>query len=308
MATYLTWHRKPTVRRVTWVCGAEPCLAREVVAAHRVGGTPDQLVTLFASEARERDIWDLLLSYPPPGGRRVTVYDAECLKDLSLVADLVAADGMAAAVTVFVSADADFGEGEHLAALKASRDGQLIRCCAPSSTEDKAALVASWWPGATVSFGYEVLTRSGALEVAWQACGQARMAGLQPTPGMAALVCPQADAGELADLLIAGDKPKAMALAAVVPLGEVPGVIGLLDSRLSLAQEIGAALRQGMEPREAAASTRADRFVTRKVTPYALGYDAPRVRRLRRALADVDAALRSGASVGVAESLVALWS
>jgi hypothetical protein len=307
MATYLTWHRNPAVRRVTWVCGTEACLAREVVAAHRAGAGPDQAVTWFAGEVPERAIWDQLLSYPPPGGRRAVVYEADRLRDLHLVADLVAARGMDAAVTVFVSAEPDFGDGPHLRALRASRDGQMVRCCAPSSLEDRVALVASWWPGAAPNLGYEVLARCGSLEDAWKACEQARLAGLEPTAAMAGLVCPQAAGGDLADVLMAGDKPKAMALAAAVPRAEIPGVIGLLEYRLSLAQQMGAGLRSGLPPREAAARLHVDRFVAGKVAPYAAAYDAPRVRRLRGVLADADAACRSGAAVGVAESLVALW-
>lgn len=307
MASYLQWSRNPVLRRVTWVCGAEPCLVREVVAAHRAGADPDRLVTFFAGETPERDIWDLLLSYPPPGGRRAVVYDADRLRSLHLVADLAAARGMDAAVTVFVSPEADFGDGGHLAALKASRSAQTVRCCAPSSLEDRVALVASWWPGATANLAYDVLTRAGSLDAAWQACLQARAAGLEPLPAMAALACQQAAAGDLADLLFAGDKPRAMALAAEVPRAEIPGLVGLLDYRLGLAQEAGAALRSGLAPREVAGQLRADRFIAGKVVPHAAAYDASRVRRLRRVLADADAACRSGASIGVAESVIALW-
>ena len=307
MATYLQWSRNPVVRRLTWVCGTEAYLARQVVAAHREGAGPDQVVTLFAGETPSRDIWDLLLSYPPPGGRRAVVHDADRLKDLPLVADLAAARGMDTAVAVFVSPEPDFGDGEHIRALRASRDGQMVRCCPPSSLEDRVALVASWWPGATSNLGYDVLARAGSLEAAWQACEQARRAGLEPLPAMAGLVCPQAAAGDLADLLIAGDKARAMALAAEVPRSGVPGLIGLLDYRLGVAQEAGAALRSGTPAREVAAHLRVDRFVAGKIIPHAAAYDSSRVRRLRRVLADADAACRSGASIGVAESLVACW-
>jgi hypothetical protein len=312
--TYLTWARRPTVRRLTWVCGPEPALVGAVVAAHREGGTPDQAVTLFADgkPGTERGIWDLLLSYPQDG-RRAVVHGAERLKSTSLVADLAAARGMDAAVTVFVSAEPGFATdgGElapHLAALKAARDGQIIRCCAPSSAEARAALVASWWPGAGVSLGYDVLARCGSLQAAWQACDQATRAGLEPTPARVSLVCPQTPAGELADLLVAGERPRAAALAAAVPREAVGALLGLLDYRLGLAAEIGDHLRSGLTPREAAAAVRADRFVSGKVAPHARAYDARRVRRLRGVLAQADAAWRAGARAGVVEAVVALWT
>jgi len=313
--TYLTWARHPTVRRLTWVCGPEPALVGAVVAAHREGGTPEQAVTLFADgkAAAERSIWDLLLSYPPPGGRRAVVHGAERLKSTGLVADLAAARGMDAAVTVFVSADHGFAsDGDslapHLAALKAARDGQIIRCCAPSSAEARAALVASWWPGAGLPLGRELLARCGSLQVAWQACDQARRAGLEPTPARLALVCPQEASGELADLLVAGERGRAMALAAAVPREAVGALIGLLDYRLALAGELGDLLRAGQDQREAVAGVRGDRFVCGKVAPHARAYDWRRVRRLRRVLARADAAWRAGAPAGVVETVVALWT
>jgi hypothetical protein len=312
--TYLTWARHPTVRRLTWVCGPEPALVGAVVAAHREGGSPGQSVALFADgrAGTERGIWDELLSYPPQGGRRAVVHGAERLKSTGLVADLAAAKGMDAAVTVFVSADHGFAtEGDglapHLAALKAARDGQIIRCCAPSSAEARAALVASWWPGAGLPLGRELLARCGSLQAAWQACDQARRAGLEPTPARVALVCPQASAGELADLLVAGERGPAMALAAAVPRDAIGALIGLLDYRLALAGEIGDGLRAGQDQREAAAS-RADRVVAGKVAPHARAYDWRRVRRLRAVLARADAAWRAGAPVGVVETVVALWT
>jgi hypothetical protein len=289
------------------VYGPEPCLAREVVAAHRAGSGPDQAVTFFAGETPERDIWDTLLSYPSPGGRRAVVYEADKLRNLDLAADLVRARGMDAAVTVFVSSEPDLPSPGSLAALKSSRDGQVVRCCAPSSLEDRVALVASWWPGATPNLGYEVLSRCGSLEDAWRACEQARLAELKPVSAMVGMVCSGAATGDLADLLMAGDKPGAMSLAAELPRAEVPSVIGLLEYRLSLAQQLGAVVRSGLSPREAAAELRVDRFIAAKVGPHAAAYDASRVRRLRGVLAGADAACRSGAAVGVAESVIALW-
>jgi hypothetical protein len=311
MATYLQWSRKKPLRKVTWVCGPEPVLAREVVAAHREGAPPGQCTAVFAGEDPEREVWDLLLSDPPPGGRRAVVYGAEKLRDPGSVA-LLAAEGADTAYAVFVSADADFGrEGgklvPHLAALQASRHGQLIRCCEPSGAEDRTALVASWWPGATPNFAYDVLTRCGSLERAWLACEQARLAELEPTLAMAAAVCPAEPGGEFADLLMSGDKAAAVAAARQVSRPELGAVIGLLASRLTAAEQIAEGVRHGMHPREAASSGHVDRFVASRVIPCLGAYGADRIRRLRRLLAGSEAAWRSGSPAGVAESIVALW-
>jgi hypothetical protein len=305
VATYSTWRKSQTVRRLTWVCGTEACLAAEVVAAHRAGADPSQLATFWAGETPERDIWDTLLSYAPPGGRRAVVYGAERLKYPDTIADLAAAQGMDAAVTVFVSGEGDFtkeggGLAPHLEVLKAARDGQLVRCCAPSSFEAKAALLAVWWPGMAQTTAYDVLARCGSLQAAWQACRQGNAAGLEPSPAYAVLVCPAAPGGDLADLLIAGEKQRAMVLAAQLSRGEVGALIGLLDYRLTAAAEIRAEQRDGGEEGR-------PRYGMGKIARHAQAYDPARVLRLRGVLAGIDSAWRSGAAVGLAESIVARW-
>lgn len=311
MASYIQWQKSRPLRKVTWVCGPEPVLAREVVAAHREGAPPGQCAAVFAGEAPEYETWDRLLSDPPPGGRRTVVYGAEKLRDLGNVA-LLAAEGADASYAVFVSADTDFArEGgklvPHLAALQASRHGQIVRCCEPSSAEARTALVASWWPGATLTFAYDVLARCGSLERAWLACEQARLAGLPPTAAMAAVACPAGPGGEFADLLMSGNKAGAAAAAGQVSRGELGAVIGLLASRLAVAEQIGEGTRQGLHPREAASREHVDRFAASRVIPYLGAYGAGRIRRLRRVLAGSEAAWRSGSLTGVAESLIARW-
>lgn len=267
---------------------------------------------MFAGEDPERDIWDLLLAVPPSGGRRVTVYGAERLKHLENVPVLVGDEGLDTAFAVFVSSAGDFERDEdkklapHLAALQSSRSGQLVRCCAPTSAADRVALVASWWPGATTVFAHDVLSRCVTLERAWQACDQARRAGLEPTPAMAAAVCPEEPGWNLADHLMSGDKRRAMAVARRLPRGELAALIGLLASRLSVAEQIAEGVRTGLSPREAAARL-PERYVANKVAPYAAAYGTDRTRRCRRILAAMEAAWRAGAPAGLAESLVALW-
>ena len=299
------------MRRVTWVCGPEAVLARDVVAAHRDGASPGQCVTLFAGAAPEREVWDLLLSLPPDGGRRAVVHGAEKLKDASAVPALAREDSLATAFAVFVSSAPDFERDggalvPHLAALQASKAGQLVRCCEPSKAEDRTALVASWWPGASRTLAYDLLTRCGSLERAWHACAQARMAGLRPEPRALAVACPGEPAGDLADLLMAG-KRQAAAGVARDAAGETPAVIGLLAQRLSAVEVIAAGVRSGLSAREVASRGHVDRFTAALVVPHVGAYDAERVSRCRRLLAFAESAWKSGARDGVPEMLVAGW-
>jgi hypothetical protein len=312
VATYSVWNKARPVRRVTWVCGPEPVLAREVVDAHLRGAPPDQCGTLFAGDMPERELWDRVLADPPLGGRRIVVYGAEKLREPENVALAVGPDVADSAYAVFVSAAGDFEREDgalvpHLAALQASRAGQLIRCCAPSSADARAELVASWWPGSSVVTGQDVLMKSGSLEKSWLACEKARRAGLSPSTVTVAAVCIAEPSGQLADLLMAGTKHRAMAAARRLTREELGAVIGLLAHRLLVAELIADGVKSGMTPREAVADKRVDRFVASRVLPYLPSYTDARIRSCRAVLAGAETAWRNGVSAGVAESLVALW-
>jgi hypothetical protein len=312
MATFTVWAKKRPVRRVAWVCGPEAALVAEVVAAHRDGAPDGQAVTLYAGDSPERDIWDQLLSCPVSGGRRAVVYGAERLARTGNVPELAEAAELGTAFAVLVSADADFPRdgtalAPHLAALQGSKNGQLIRCCEPGRLEDRIALVASWWPGASPVFAQTVLDRCGSLDEAWQACRTARLARLKPEPAMAAAVCPRSPAGDFSDRLIAGDKRGAMAAARELGSGEIAAVIGLTAFRLAVVEAVADGLRDGLSAREAAARAPGPRFAALQVSRHASGYSTEKVRRRREVLARADAAQRSGAPAGVAESLVAGW-
>lgn len=315
MATFTQWNRKRPLKRIAYVCGAEPVLVREVLQAYR-DAAPGQGVTLFAGSAPERDIWDLLLSYPPVGGRRAFIYQADKLRRISGFEALAAAEGMDTAYAVFISADPDFprtgedGKGDltpALAVLQDSRHAQLIRCCAPSKDEDAVQLVATWWPGAGANFAFDVLARcGGSLQAAYDACEKARLAGLPP--GAAALsVCIAPPDDSLADRLIAGDKPRAVQAALTSGHGAVGALIGLLAARLNILEALADAQREGIDTAEAGQRLRIDRFVLRKLAPHAAAYGQARVRRCRELLAVAETAWRGGATEGVAEAIVALW-
>lgn len=310
MATYLQWSRSRPVRPVTWVCGAQPVLVHDVTEAHRAtaAGLP---VTLYAADG-EREVWDVLFSEPPVPGRVTVVHGAEKLKSGDYAEMLARGQGPAGCTAVFVLDGDDFPREEgklpaYLLAARASRSGQLVRCCEPSRASDRAALVASWWPGLNTALARDVLDRCGSLEAAWQACAQARAAGLAPTLAMTSVVCRGEPAGELAELLTAGKRSQAMAVAQKIPHGELGGVIGLLAVRLTVIEQLTEMTRAGLQARDAVSRMRADRFTAVRVAPYLGAYRPDRVRRCRRLLANLEAAWRDGVRAGVAESLAALW-
>jgi hypothetical protein len=287
-------------------------LVREVTAAHRAGAPPDLCAAMFAGDTLEHEIWDRVLTVSAVAGQRTMVYGAEKLKAPGNIALLTAEPALSTSYTVFVSGETDFASEDgklapYLTVLQKAKTGQLVRCCEPSKLDDRVALVANWWPGASPQFAYTVLERCGSLERAWLACEQARLADLKPERPMAAVVCPDGAGGSFADLLMAGKKPAACTAAGRLGRNDLGAVIGLLASRLAVIEQIADGVRLGMKPREAAARQHIGQFEASRVIPYLGAYGASRIQRCRMVLAGADAAWRSGVRDGVAASVTALW-
>lgn len=313
MATYSQWDKRRKLTPLTWVCGAEPALVREVTTAYRAGCPADGTSVLWAGSSSDREVWDTVLSDPLGAATRLLlIYAAERLKEVEPMAALAA--GAPSGRVVFVSGSPDFArEGDvlapHLACIQASKYGQMIRCARPGRAEDLVKLVASWWPGSGRNLAAAVLTRCGGdLALARQGCEKATAAGLAPTDSAVAAVCVPGPAASFADPLIAGHKAAAMAAARQAGREITGPAIGLLETRLSVLALIGAALRAGTDPRDLPAKVRgADRFLVRMLAPFTGSYSTDRIARCREVLAVTGAAHRSGATRGVAELLVARW-
>lgn len=314
MATYKQFIQGDgQLRRLAWVCGPEPALVASVLAAYRSRTVRDETAVLFGGDVPDRDIWDLLLS-SPPGERLVIVHAAGKMRDFSPMPALAA--GIEGLTAVFVSAADDFERTEtggkkalvpHLAVIQACRAGQLIRCCAPSRSEDQAALVASWWPGADVILAGQVLSRCGSLTAAAQACGKAARAGLPPHRDSLAAVCEPEPGAAFAEPLISGRKAAAMAAAEQAGRAETGYGLAILASRLTHLAAIHDAQLAGAGPRELAGKTGIGRWLITQLAPYAARYDAARVARCREVLALAEGWHRQGASCGIAQAVVAAW-
>jgi hypothetical protein len=260
----------------------------------------------------ERDIWAACAVIPPAGQERlVIVHDAHKLRRPHELAPLVKAGREAAgAWLLFISAEDDFtrdkdGLAVHLAAIRDSRGGQLIRCTAPRD-DDLLDWAVRQWPGLGRNAAHRLLTRAGGdLAVVRDAGAKARATGL--TDGKYIEVLCEARPGqEFAELLLAGDRQGALAAAGVLP--PAPGVaIGLLDSRLGTLAAIREGQRRGLEPRDITSRFGVSRFLIPQYRDIAPAYSPARVRRCRELLAMADAAWRSGADRGVAEVLAANW-
>lgn len=316
MGTFSQWAKSRKTAPLAWVCGDQPALVREVVSVYRSACPADRQLMVTAGQVPDRDVWDLVLSDSP--ARLLLVRAADKLSDLEPMAGLAAAASATGLRVVFVSADADFAQVEadgkkvlapHLAALKASRHGQLVRCCAPTKPEDQVALAASWWPGADTGHAGLVLRLcDGDLTRAREACDKAVRAGLAPERRYAELVCvPEPGAG-FADPLIAGDKAAALAAAYRAGADETGAGIGLLASRLSVLSEIHDAQMAGATPAQLPGLLRhIDRFLLYMLARHAGSYDSARAARRREVLAMAEHYWRGGHAEGAAAAVIALW-
>jgi hypothetical protein len=257
-------------------------------------------------------VWDDLLT-SPASPQLVVVRGAERLNDLSPL-PLLTTDTFDGSYVVFVSSEDDFRKGEDkkldpvLAHLRDSKHGQMVRCCAPASEEDAAAIVASWWPGCGRNVAAALLAAcGGSLGQAWHAADKAVRAGIVPDVRAIPMISTRNEFSGYADLLLAGDRRKAMEAAQHIGPDEAGGVIALMASRLSLLPLLRDAAQRRESPQDTVRRLRADAWVLRQLRPHAGDYGPERVARCREVLALAETAWKSGSRDGILEAVAALW-
>lgn len=309
MATFSQWLKHPKFTRVAWVCGNELVLVRTVKEAYVKALPSLRPLPVWCSEGR---VWDNLLTVPPEP-QLLVVYGVEQLKDVTLL-PLLTTDTFDGNYILFVSTEEDFRRGEdkkliaQLAFLRDSRHGQLVRCCAPSSDEDAADIVASWWPGSGRNVASALLTHCGGdLTAAYHAAQKAVRAGIAPDVQAVRAVSVQNSHEDYARLLLAGDRRRAMTAAREVGLDAAGGVIALLAARLALLPLVREAVQRRESPADTVRRLRVDAWVLRQLRPFASDYDPARVARCRELLAMAETAWKSGSRLGVLEAVAALW-
>lgn len=306
MSTFSQWSVKRALLPVTWACGAEDVLAREVVTEYRRVFPALSALTVDASLTPSRDVWDEILSQPS-GGRLSVVTEAHRLMPTPLLRILLDEASLTYPV-VLITHDPKYArkDGEHLEAIAAAGKAQVVRCVPPSKEEDLTALVASWWPGIGLNAASAVLERcGGSLALAREACDKAVRSAIPPD--MSQIVCRAQPGNGYADMVTSGDHVGALSAAASVPAGEVLGTIRLLAYRLSVLGQLNAALRDGLSAQQQVLRLKADPFLLRKLRPHARDYHVHHEMACREVLAMAESAAQNGARTGVLEAVAALW-
>jgi hypothetical protein len=320
--------KKPEPRQFTWICGTEQVLVEEVVDQIRgqLQPSPWNYVQLVVGEDSERMIWNEMDQYPAGNGRRLLlIRNAEALKNFSRLADFIAHRSRnPRTYVVFVSGEARLPRLEpteaerrerkipayvpHLT-LFSSGKGYLIECRA--FTQATAQHAVAWVLGKVKMregiAGHLLERANGDLRLVRDVCKKLAVfpgeIQLSTVNGMLA----ERPRDNFADALLALDRKTALlALERMVP-SEYSRTIGFLDARLDLAGQVHDLLLQHMTPSEIAKEVGSQRFLVPDVIPVAKHYDRARRERIRELLASVDEAHRAGASVGLLESVIALW-
>jgi hypothetical protein len=306
MVTYAQWSPGRRLLPVTWACGGEEVLAREVAAEYRRAFAALPVVVTDAVTCQPGEAWDEVLSRPP-GGKLSLVCNAERLVPSPLFA-VVVAEASPSWPVLFITPDPAFArkDGAHLEVLAASRQAQVIRCVAPASEEGLAEVVAAWWPGMGRNHAARLLEAcGGSLELAREAAEKGIRC--QADPATAPLFArKEANAG-WADLLVAGDRRGAAVAAREVEGTQVLAALRLLGSRLSLLSLLEAAAREGLGAREQASRVKASPYAVRFLRPHARDYPPSREARCREVLAAAEQAAAAGARDGVLEAVALLW-
>lgn len=303
------------VRRVTYVCGPEPVLAEEVVAAVRADFGGEDRTVLVAGDDHEADIWSACAQYPmdADAGRLVIVRDAARLKRWDDVPDLLETG---TSRLLFVSAEDDYarksGSGKrellpHLAPFRDSRHAQLIKCVAPGA-EDLTGWVQRIWPGCGITAAFHLLTRAGG-EVAMvrDVAAKAAAARLEPTERTIDGLLAAQPGAEFIDCLLARRRPDALRAAARLSEPAVLGVLARLDGVLDTLARLQEAMARRLDGRDIAVKYRVPAFVARKYREIAPQYGPAEAQRCRSVLVIADDTWRSGVRDGVLEALVAVW-
>ena len=314
MASYSQWARTRPVRRATWVCGAERVLAAEVAAAVRAA--VPLAASLDAATDPEADIW-AAASQLAAGPELVSVRSAQLLRNhgqlIELVKTLPENPGRH---LLFISDAADFpstedGLAPHLAVLRDSSLGQLVRCPPADPAEEPPEWLQEWASrqlgGAGRVLGTYLLERTGMdLRAALDVAGKLLRAGLEVTrDSISRLAQPVTTYTEA---LITDDRPAAMSAAAQLGPGDVARTVRLLASRLDTLSALHAASEQRADGRETALRYGVQTFLQRRYRDAARHYPPERVRVCRSVLAAADGALAGGADIGVAEFVAACWA
>lgn len=316
---WASYQKSKTVKQFTWVCGTEKVLVEEIVQTIRteLNPAPWNFSQFVVGEDSERAIWADMGQYPMDAARRlIVIRNAEKLKSFDRLTEFIGNRTLNPRTFVVLVSDEERlqrvpgEEGKtvyapHLAAF--GTKGSIVECRA--FTQDTAKHAVAWVMGKTgmrEGIAGHLLERSnGDLRLVRDTCEKLSALGGTMSLGTINSMLSERPRDTFANSLMALDKKTALMALARLPETEYSRTLGLIESRLDLANMIHDMTIQQKSHGEITRAAGEKRFLVSDMAPVAKHYDANRCLMIRRVLATADEALRSGARTGVMEVVVA---
>lgn len=304
-----TWAAKKDIRKVTYVYGDEPFLVEQVVEDMKsiVAPPSTDYLTFDASNTLDSAIWVEAMHAPldPQANRLIVVRCAEQFQDWAFLPQwLLLTKHSAVVYIVFVSNEVETPEGEHIDLIQSK--GRLVRCTIPGE-RDLANWLVDDYGLSYESADFLVKHASGNLDSMINVCRKARLFSASPKPAVIAQLCAEESHDSFVDSLILGDKKSALRAIRSIDEDSYSRQIGMLDSRLSLIQELSTMTAKHMGLKEICAEPGMKAFLVRKFLPCVRKYTDSNIHYCRKLLVVADNAIQTGARKGVLEMLVAMW-
>lgn len=332
MASFGQWRQSngghPASKRVTWICGSEPVLVEHVLDYLRadIGAKTEDSASFAIGQDPEAKIWAEANQFPLTDGakRLVVIRHAQRIQDWAPLLSWLEVAGRVLPAThlILVSDDADLDYAQaakaspkerplkpHLAAVQAK--GALVVCNLPKLST-AAGVVALAWVHSMVTIHDDVakhlITRTGGdLGAINNVCAKLRLFKSPPSTAIIDALVEERPGELFVDALVLLDKALALDALSSIRETEYAWTIGDLDELLTALEEIAILSRRGVGIGVIAEAGPGYRRINDKFGAVAANYDAGRVTRTRRVLAEADQLVRQGARVGVMEALVLQW-
>ena len=307
---------KGDVAKITYICGDQSALVELVLDDIKdILQVPvTDYVCLEAEQAA--NLWDIASQYPldPDGNRLTVVRGAEKFSGWDqLAAWLSFSRANPKNFLVFVSGAFDgpgiYDKGkklsyaDHIELIRSK--GKFIKCSQPNE-EDLIKWCQSYGLSQD-SASFLVEHTSGDVSAILAVLKKVKVWKGSPNRKALALLCQRQALDSLADYLILLDKQSAMVALRSLSLDEYSRVLTRLDTRLDYMLDINRCVIRRMYANDIAQMTGIKIFLVNKFKGVAKEYDFNKIKQRRQIITLADAALRSGAKVGVMESVIALW-
>jgi DNA polymerase III delta subunit len=327
MGTYVQFLNRPAIKRVTWVCGPERVLVESAVDLVRagVGAKAVDYGSVLAGSCPDREIWALANQYPmnPKDKRLIVVRDAEKITDWGPLENWLSQSRLLPTVHLLFVGSEDYYPHIVRESLRPNgntarskelvppaswiRDKGSVVCCTGLNEKDFRSYVQGRVSASDQVADHLIARCNDSVDLVNNALMKLELFSGEVSKDLVNVLVNPPAATDFVDALVKNDKAKAMRSAEHVPQIEHGKIIGLLNFELEILALLHRELRSGKDQWQIHPTTKLKAIFIRNRFHLAKSYDFNKRKSCSQVLALTDDISRRGQSVGVLESLVALW-